>query len=109
MTFFFLNFLQNCGNDVSLSRKLQADNKAFLYFLEEKLKPAYVSLNIHVFSIVLSAVCTNISCQWSHMKYVAVYCIFSAVQRFRGIYIMFDLSNVLSVATALTLLIFFMP
>ncbi|XP_048731783.1 metaxin-1-like [Ostrea edulis] len=33
---------QNFGNDVSLSRKLQADNKAFLYFLEEKLKPAYL-------------------------------------------------------------------
>ncbi|XP_062621655.1 metaxin-1-like [Saccostrea cucullata] len=33
---------QNCGNDVSLSRRIQADNKAFVHFLEEKLKPAFL-------------------------------------------------------------------
>lgn len=35
--------LQNCGNDVSMSRKIQADNKAYICLLEEKLKPAFVS------------------------------------------------------------------
>nr|XP_022334033.1 metaxin-1-like [Crassostrea virginica] len=33
---------QNIGNDVSMSRKMQADNKAFIYFIEEKLRPAYL-------------------------------------------------------------------
>ena len=39
---------QNIGNDVSMSRKMQADNKAFIYFIEEKLRPAYVSFWIMV-------------------------------------------------------------
>nr|XP_011415523.3 metaxin-1 [Crassostrea gigas] len=33
---------QNCGNDVSMSRKIQADNKAYICLLEEKLKPAFL-------------------------------------------------------------------